>query len=156
MKQTLLLTIVLLLSSCDPAQYGYVWQIVNNTGQTVQLKQPDLDPNQPENIVTIPPNETQVIYITTGGKIRNQQTIYFNRCFEYYISVYGEEVYWQVLSEDGVILKTWKYLDRWLPDQRFFDETSWRKEFRSESGPGFISGGYYWTFEILTEDIAQN
>ncbi len=61
------------------------------------------------------------------------------------VKEFGEDASWQILSEDGTaVLRTWRYSDRDLPNQRFFDESSWS------------FAGTTWTFEILPDDILSD
>jgi hypothetical protein len=102
--------------------------------------------------VKIPPGGVVTLYgltTETGKNDRLSLGYYFRRS----ANSYGEDVYWQILSEDGTELKTWNYSDIGSTDQRFFEESSWLYEEKPGEG-GFIVAEYSWTFEIQPEDIS--
>jgi hypothetical protein len=130
--------------------------IANGTEQTLKLKFPLLNKkiqNYSETdkydykIYVVEPGMNEQIdayKIPYGTEYRFED--YFKKCAD----VYGEDVSWQILSEDDVVLKVWNYADVGQIDLRFFEETAW--------GPaGFVGdrGILVYEFEILTEDIEQ-
>lgn len=149
MKKILLyLTVIMLFSSCDPPQNEWVWVVVNSTERTLLLNFPYY---RGYNMETIAPGGVIALSRTTTntGKRHN---MYFDDYFKKFVGEYGEDAYWQILY-DGNVIKTWTYSDRGLPDQRFFDESSWRH--RQEEGGGFVVTRFTWTFEISPEDIVS-
>ena len=149
-KFVLLFCIGLFCVSCDPPQNAWIWLVKNNTEQTLKFKFPYSENYQTK---TLEPGDGIFIsdILTNTSRPHN---IDFYDYFRKVVSEYGENVYWQILSEDDVVLKTWSYSDRGLPYQRFFDKTSWH--YAQGSGFGFVVADYSWTFEILPEDISSN
>jgi hypothetical protein len=145
-KLLLLLSIVLMGVSCDPPQYDYTWCVKNSTGQTIQFKHPDSAVPY-----TAIPGKVVIMHMVTVSKKKNP--VNFNEYFTSSINSHGEDVSWQILSEDEeTVLKTWRYSDRNQPGQRFFNESLWKFNCLSE-GSGFVVESCSWSFEILPEDI---
>ena len=155
-KLLLFFTVAAAVISCDPSYDGWGWRVRNNTEQTLKFnfisqRQQDSPTYGLYNTVTIPPGGAYSIYGTetrTNGRDRMR----FDNYFINNVNSYGEEVYWQILSEDDVVLKTWKYSDMEMPDQRFFEESSWSLDILQPGGT-FVDVLYTWTFEILPKDI---
>ena len=144
--------------SCDPPQNAWHLEIRNNTEQSLKFnyiaqRHRDSPAYGVYNSVTIPQGETLSIYGTTT----NTGERYRMRLEDYFIksaASYGEDVYWQLLSEDDIVLKTWSYSNKGLPDQRFFEESSWIYDHKLGEGAR-IEIDYTWTFDILPKDIQQ-
>ncbi len=115
------------------------WQIYNGTAQTLILKCPYSEwlPN-----VDLEYKELKLKPSATLEICKDRVTRDVDSSLDYYFEKsaekFGEDVSWQILSEDGVVLKTWKYSDKDLPDQRFFEESEW---------------DYYYNFEWLTSEM---
>lgn len=150
----LLFALCFLCISCDPPQNAWRWNVKNNTGQTLKLKYPEYsinDNNSPTyRIAIISQDDSIFIYGNTTDK---KKVLNINYFFNTMTGRYGEDIYWQILSEDDVVLRTWNYLERGLPEQRFFDESSWYKE-QKNGDDAFVVMEYSWTFDILPEDIS--
>jgi hypothetical protein len=159
-KIMLFLGVIILCSSCgklitdlfggpDLAQkYQEVdWAIINKTEQSLKIKSPYFmynsishryETNGDYRITMIEQGDTVVVMdILVGENFED----YFTLCQ----NSYGEEVYWQILSEDDIVLKTWTNSDIEQLNQRFFEKSSWK----------YVSNkqGNSWIFEILSDDI---
>ena len=151
-KLILLFCIALFCISCDPPRNGWNWVVVNNTGQALTLKFPYMGIDQ---TYILQPWERVAITKIHTTNVEERYNLNFDYYFEMVAGRHGDDVSWQLLSEDGIVLRTWDYSDRGLPDQRFFEESAWIKK----PGPGqgaFIIATYSWTFNILREDIDSN
>ncbi len=67
----------------------------------------------------------------------------------------GEEVSLKISSEEGLLLKEWRYLDRDQSGKQFFNESFWRHYdvFINDGARATITD--VWVFTILPEDINQ-
>ena len=144
------------LISCDPFYDVWAWRINNNTDQTIKFnfitqRHPDSPAYGLYQAVTIPPGGTYSIH-GTETRTYGRDYIVFSYLFSNSANLYGEDVYWQILSEDDIVLKTWKYSDMDVPDQRFFKESLWNYE-KVPSEDNFVKIVHLWTFDILPEDI---
>lgn len=148
-KIVLLFCFAVFCVSCDPPQKGWRWIVVNSTGQTLKLTYPADNMSATYWTQPIAPDASLSIY---GRATDKKDNLYFDDFFKSIVSRYGEDVYWQILSEDDVVLKTWKFSDEHLSNPRFFEESSWNKEATS-GNEAFITTECSWTFEILPEDI---
>lgn len=129
---------------CDPPGNSGVWKIRNGTDQLLKFKCflcMNYDPSY--GIISVPPGES-VLLCRTAFLLKARIE------FDYYFSKCG--LYWQILSEDEVVLRTWDYSDIGLPDQRFFEESEWYFE-QNPGQSGRTLMEYSWIFEILPEDI---
>jgi hypothetical protein len=159
MKKLILLFITsVFFMACDPAQNIWIWAIENTTDQVLKFQYPGYAVNENGanadsyyHTKMILPGD--VIFIkTTKTKTGTQYGQYFDDYFKTFVSLHGNDIYWQIMSENGVPLKTWKYSEKDLPNQRFFDESEWHYSHK----PGedaFITTEYSWVFEIMSEDI---
>lgn len=156
----LLICIASLFASCKRNDWheDYVprmWYIGNRTDQTLIFKHPY--PGVGEGISFYPILAEKIRYRETRispyervaicrGMIPKESEPWVNFYFSQSAEALGEDVIWQIISEDGEVLKTWNYSDRYLPDQRFFNEKEWY-ETRSGLWPAF-------GFGITPEDIS--
>ncbi len=137
------------LTGCDPEGDEWQWWIKNSTDQTLKFKHLSYVPRTPAySTVTIAPGDSIVLYRV--GLDKSRFDYYFDKCAE----LSGEDVSWQILSEDNATLKSWNYSDKDLPNQRFFDELSWTYE-KKIGRQAFIDMVHSWTFDILPEDITS-
>lgn len=147
----LLFTIAFGLISCgESVGHQCSWYVNNCTDRTLILKYPHYTTNTGEYLSrTVIPGAS--IRIDGCKKISTSKV---NLSFDYYFIMNAEradhDIYWQILSESGEVLKTWTYSERGLPDQRFFEESSWKLSILEER-PRRIE--YSWTFEIMPNDI---
>ena len=148
-KLLLLLSAIILCAACGKfgqnPQYHCIWHIANYTEETLIFKYPSVS-NSVYLESELAPNSDVELYNVIIG--------YFPPFDEYIkksADMFGEDVYWQILSEDGTVLKTWKYSERELPNQRFFEESSWPHDKTSE----WLSVKNYWIFTISPEDIVS-
>ncbi len=145
--------VLVLFTACDPPQNCYSWWIKNSTDETLTLNFYDCTLYEPSyRTGLLSPGDSVVLYRICFGEKNHMQ---FDSYFEKSASLGGVNVHWQILSEDrNTVLKTWRYSDYSLPDQRFFEKSSWRHYVNA--GHGRISYEYLWTFEIQPEDITQD
>jgi hypothetical protein len=142
-----------------------LWYVYNDTEQTLILKCPypgkgkgiSFYPIVPENIeykeFKIAP-KSRLLTATDGtteysicsGMIPKDCESPFNYYFMQSAEALGENVSWQIFSEDGEVLKTWTYSNKDLPDERFFDESEWH-----EVQSGLWRNAY--SFKITPEDL---
>ena len=151
MKKLLLFLVVIApFTSCDPLHNDGEWYVENTTEQTLRLKFSYYSVDESGNTyyITIPTGRSMLIY---GSDMPIKTSPHFDYYFRRIIDLHGEDVYWQILSEDDVVLKTWNYSKKGLSDQRFFEDSSWAHS--SEPGSGFAETLFVWTFNILPEDI---
>ncbi len=142
-------------SSCDPPLITWIWSVKNSTEQTLKIRFiPQTHQNSPAygqyDTIIIPKDGNLTFYSITADA--NQYHASFSDYFRASTTMYGNDVYLQILSEDDVVLKTWNYSDADLFDRRFFDESAWHYK----KGPGqgaFVIASYSWIFDILPEDI---
>jgi hypothetical protein len=147
---------ILVLTGCDPPQYSWRWEMKNNTSQTISVKFIPRRHNDSASYglyvsPTVAPGGVVVLDVFST-KMKKGKSVGFADYFRQSANSYGNDVYWQILSEDGTVLKTWNYSDINSPDQRFFNESSWDYK----QGPGtdsFVVASHYWLFEISEEDI---
>ncbi len=71
------------------------------------------------------------------------------------VKEFGEDASWQILSENDVVLKTWNYSDYGLPNQQFFEESSWHYS-QIPGRSAFVTTEFLWTFDIRPEDITPD
>ncbi len=153
-KLILILTGMLLCMSCDPPQNAWIWAVKNSTDEVLKLKFPIIDGNEANyNTRIILPGDG-IFLFTTHTNTGKRDRLNFDYYFDRYVSLHDEELSWQLLSEDDVVIKTWKYLNNDLPDQRFFNEASWHYN-QGDGGYDFVEADYAWVFNILKEDISQ-
>ncbi len=155
-KLILLFCIALLCVSCAPHHNSWVWAIENQTGQTLKLKFPSYAVNQMGSDFTYNMHTLSVgdnVFIRSVTKDR-KHNLHFDYYFSEVVDYCGEEVYWQILSEDDVVLKTWNYSDINALNQQFFEESQWG--YMYGAGSRNIETMFVWTFEIQPEDISSN
>jgi hypothetical protein len=128
-----------------------MWSIVNKTERTLILKCPytetlfrDEHPYKYREF-TLAPNASAVVC-----KGHANVNLFYDFYHRTSANRYGQDVYWQILSEDGTVLKTWSYSDIGLPGQKFFEESSWSFHHYWEWG---IKDS--WLFRIRPEDIVN-
>ncbi|MDR0907313.1 MAG: hypothetical protein LBM63_01680 [Rikenellaceae bacterium] len=161
MKKLLLIGILALCGlvlnvSCDPTQNAWSWNIKNSTGQTLLLKYPNYTVHEFDfgyHTVTIMPGDSYSIFSSTNNLKTNLSFDYF---FSQIFNIYGEDVYWQIMSESGEVLRTWDYSDMGISGQTFFEETSWHLFTDSDKVSGFIDRSFIWVFDILPEYLCIN
>jgi hypothetical protein len=147
-KLLLIFAATALFVSCDPVRNDWSWKIKNSTDQTLTLEFFDFILYEPTyNTRSLIPGES-ILLDEVGLNSRD-----FNDYFKKSVRAYGEDVYWRILSDNNVVLKSWNYSDRNLPNQRFFEESEW--QYNQEPGGAFVLMEYSWTFEILPEDITS-
>ena len=155
-KMILLFCIALFCVSCDPPQNAWTWGVKNCTEQTLILKFPEYSIRDNGTLVyrtvTLQQGYTATLYSSHTSEHR---IINFSYFFDTIVNRYGEDVYWQILSEDKVVLKTWNYSERHLSDRNFFEKSLWQYA-QGPGGYGFVVADYSWTFEIQQEDISSN
>ncbi len=148
MKKLILFScIVIFCSSCarEFSDNYWRWGIVNNTDQTLVVK--ITNDNNEYNVYSLPSETYEFLF---ENITRHRDKMQFNDYFSKIANLYGDDVVWQILSEDEItVLKTWRYSDRDLPNQRFLDETSWSFQEWNASG----GHEHFWSFAILLEDI---
>ena len=152
----LLFCIIVMGVSCIPMDFNddyWDWIVKNDTEQILILKYPSgnyIDHTSWYDTYTLQPGDWAGI----GHRaIRRGKKLHFDNYFERIVSLHGQEVYWQILSEDQTsVLRTWRYSEKDQSDQQFFSESSWR--FKQNSGGD--GQEYLWTFEIQQEDISSN
>lgn len=159
-KLAIFLGIIMLFMSCNPTKwfkerYRWTWAVDNYSGQNLKLEYPYYSSD--ENCW-----EYRTCELVDGGLYISVNLHYVSTyeemiAFDYYFNesanYLGNDVCWRILSEEGAVLKTWRYSDRNKSGQRFFDESSWIY------GKGFaewLEVPLVWTFGIYPEDIAQN
>ncbi len=146
----LFLGAALLCVSCDPVQNSWRWYVKNGTEQTLILRYPYYSIHALEyQIFAIAPGDSVSIF---SSSFDSRNNLSFNYYFKKIIDNYGEDVHWQISSESEEVLKTWNYLNRGLPDQRFFEKSLWLYYDIPAHG-AFFDVRYSWVFEILPEDI---
>ncbi len=152
-KLVIFICVMIFCSSCRlfnewrDGKLSVDWRVMNVTEQTLIFKYP-----YSSSILTddfefmefeIEPMSEVVV---CRGENLQRGSVYFDSYFIRSAEMLGEDVSWQISSEDGVVLKTWRYLDKDLPDQRLFKEREWEA----------VSHSLYhsfWVFRIRPEDI---
>ena len=147
-KLILLLGILSMGFQCEDDEVFDVtqWGVRNNTDQTIKLKYPDIGIETSQlnyDIQSLNPGRSFRMY---SADFKDAHRLPFNYYFNEIVKLYGEDISWQILSEDDVVLKTWNYSERGLPNQQFFEEAEWNNQLQ----PGILST---WTFEILPDHI---
>ncbi len=153
MKKLLLfftVTAIALTTGCDPRGNSWQWWIKNSTDQVLKLKHFSYMPYTPAYGTAIILPGDSIVLDRIGHKPK--VSLRFDDYFEKSAGSYGENVYWQLLSEDDVVLRTWSYSNKNLPDQRFFEESAWHFD-KISGGDSFVIMQYIWTFHISPEDI---
>lgn len=152
-KLLLFLSLALLCTSCIKKieEFRRDWYIYNQTGRVLQLKCPYsesfLESDLEYKTLELQPNASIKI---CSGQVPAKDKPYIYYYFKKSSEKFGDDVSWQILSEDDIVLKEWSYLDRNLPDQRFFEESAWYNDIRP--------GGeiwHYFAFIIQPDDIAE-
>jgi hypothetical protein len=159
MKKLLMIGILalcgLLLSvSCNPNVYAGAreWRVKNDTNQTLILKYPNLMAFDSEYIISkIEPGGSVALFLNFA-KRESQDNLFFSSYFKLCVDHFGEDVYWQILSESGEVLKTYTYSDE---GHGFFNKSSWVQ------GGGLYPGiendmVTFWTFVIFGIDSVSN
>lgn len=136
-----------IITSCDPPQNAWVWIVENDTEQPIRFRFPYSDNYQTETIMPGDNINLSIRHTNTGKR----DNLRYDDLFERAVRDFGENVSWQITSENDEVLKTWNYSDKNLPDQRFFDESSWT--YGTAGRYQFIEAAYSWTFKIMPEDI---
>ncbi len=152
--------VVAAMTGGDPPRTVREWHIKNSTEQTLKLKflyhqfnNDDLRDYASFRIITISPEDSVMI---EAVDFESRKRIHFDYYFNNYVDSYGDDAYWQILSEDDEVLKTWNYSERDLPGQRFFEESEWRrgrKIIDLAFYSSFVEAVYTWTFDIRPEDL---
>ncbi len=159
MRKLYLLGLTLLCVSCGKGWWenyaAIIWTVRNDTEQTLILKSLYFDTGMPSSNPMLPGNleyrefeiEPNKSIMICKGMVPKGSRPWFNYYFEKSAEAFGEDVSWQILSENREVLKTWKYYDKNLPKQRFFEESEWQT---GKSGVCDVFG-----FIITFEDIQQ-
>ena len=153
MRKLILTSVVILLcAACDPYLSRYhsgTWFIKNCTDQTLTISFP---PHHRvwENRDVAAGDSVSIHYCEFEWK--SKVIPYFDRFLED-IAYYGDEnISLDVLSEQGELLKRWRYLDKDLPGKQFFNESPWHySQYHNKLDKVRITAK--WVFEILPEDL---
>ena len=143
---------MLLIVACDPPQDYHVgeWYAKNYTEQTLTLSFP---PDRYWQNKDVAPGDSvliQIFYFEYKGKI----IPYFDRLPQRMVYYSGENISLDLLSEQGDLLKRWRYLDKDLPGKQFFKETFWR--YYERPGGRFTTAiTAIWVFDIMPEDLIK-
>jgi hypothetical protein len=153
----LLLSPLFMAGSCEKfptPDSSSLWRIKNSTGQTLRI--------------TVPPRSLIVTY-PVSDPIDNRivpehpialmlRDIYdgpvppFDSLLDVWNNLTEEDMFFEVFSNEGLLLARWNYSDKDMPGRQFFNESSW--QYHEEiGGEGEIKAT--WTFEILPEDISS-
>ncbi len=154
MKRVLFLLVCLggvLCTMCDPERRAGVYYVKNNTERTLHLLQSGSGNSIHTPRGVIAPGDS----IQFGSAyVRKNKHPYFELWIRDEVARQGKEVSLKVSSQDGVLLKEWRYLDRSQPGKQFFSEPFWRHYdvFRDDWTRTIITD--LWIFDIQPEDIA--
>ncbi len=153
-KLILCCAVALVCASCSPFGHEEMdWYVSNGTEQVLKFEYPYCSTNDDMvEYVVKTLSAKEVVFIGESWS-KGNNGISFSHYFEKCADLYGDDVYWRISSNDGTVLKTWKYADRGGNQEiRFFDKTAWKVTGDSEWAGVWSS----WTFEILPEDIQTN
>jgi len=150
-KIIFLLVIVLLFTECTPPQsYHYgEWYAKNHTEQTITLSFPPYERYWQSRDVA--PGDSVLIQIYEF-EYKEKIIPYFDRLPQRMASFSGEDISLDLLSEQGDLLKRWRYLDKDLPGKQFFKETLWRYYEKIISGDKITA---IWVFDIKPDDLIE-
>jgi hypothetical protein len=156
-KLLLFFCVVLFCISCVNDWWNYyttkVWAIENHTNRTLVLRCPYSESESRSNPVLASDFEyrefkaaptTRTVICKSAIPLEHEP--WFDFYFTKSVEAFGENVSWQIFSEDGEMLKTWNYSNKDLSDQRFFDRFAW-----DDTREWGLWGSF--TFDIRTEDI---
>ncbi len=130
------------------------WSVMNKTELTLLFKYPhssslfQSDSHYGEQIIA-PGSGISIC----NGSLPERKHLNFHSYFERSADTFGDDVCWQILSENGDVLKTWNYSDVAQSNHRFFEESSWK--YNQTSGEWLTSTINKWTFDIIPEDITS-
>lgn len=150
-------TIILLslvITACDPAQYGSAYYVKNSTDQPLKLCLGGSDDSIYPIVGIVAPGDS-AHFSGTSVVIRGKNKLYFDWFIQEQVSRWGDEVSLKVSSPENSLLKEWDYLDRNQSGKQFFNESSWRHYDVFDGGKGIITLKDIWVFTILPEDINQ-
>ncbi len=145
-KLILFLGAALLCVSCDPPlNYNKAhWFVKNNTEQTLKIDNPFRS-----TVRSIVPGDSIEIY---GTNFPPSKIVSFDYFGQRMIEECGEDVAFNVVSEEDGLLKQYRYVDRDLVGKQFFKESSWF-HYKINVSSQEVDKKYIWVFEILPEDI---
>lgn len=160
MKKTiLLLCVVFSCSACFPTQYRYngEWFVKNCTDYPLALIYPELnDDIDGFNTLHIAPGDSTLI---SGFGFNTDTKPRFDKWLEFAAGSVHQIL--NVLSEDGDLLREWRYDEREMPGKQFYDESYWKCY---PDIPGYTDDSVIktvvisktaWVFEIMPEDIVD-
>ena len=124
--------VAMMCASCKPwggKNLSMAWYVANVTEQTLILKCPYTasllsDDYEYREFKIAPMSEV----IVCSGKNLRVEDIPIDSYFKRSAEVLGEVAICQILSEDGAVLKIWKYPNIDLSNRSFFDQTKWNQE----------------------------
>lgn len=148
--------ITLIMIACDPDDLLFThdcyWYAKNNTDQTlIIITTPPALIDQPDAVVN--PGDSVLIN-------ECHQAIHFGSpSFELYYIIRDGKTYrnqsTSIYSEDGELLKEWKYIDKDAAGRQLFNESYWRIYDRKKpTDPEVPTRIYTGVFDIIPEDIA--
>ena len=128
---------------CEPDYHRGEWYVKNYTDQTLTI--------------SFPPHYWKNKDVVSGDSVLIQmfkftekaKTIPYFDLFPRTMVSYGYNTV-KIVSKDSILLKTWNYSDRDLPDKQFFKESSWRYYKNPKASMDAI-----WVFDIMPEDIIK-
>ncbi|MDR2911920.1 MAG: hypothetical protein LBV38_01260 [Alistipes sp.] len=153
-KLALLFAVTLSCVGCfkvpDDVRYDSEWRVRNSTAQTLVISpRPYAGPNTGSGARTLLAGEEVVFYARSEKAYRP----YFEMVMVLWRGRADEEISFDVLSTEGVLLKSWRYdVDAAEADGRFFNEANW--EYSSDFGKRRKKWAS-WLFEILPREIEQ-
>jgi hypothetical protein len=128
----------------NPIYNNGEWWIENSTSQTISIHS-GLSRNQSE---LLSPGSTLKLY---DGVFEIWEMPDFISLIEGWETSSEENIYFELRSLSGAVLKTWKYDDRELLDRQFFSPDAWTRE--QTPGERVDEIVVRWKFSITENDL---
>lgn len=148
----LIIWVILFITSCGSEKYGADdharWYIKNSIEYPIKALILTYDGGKQ---VILPNDSVSVRYekIKTKKNGTTFDLLYSETTWE---KLNEQDQRIDIISEKGVVLKTWYYKNKGESGKQFFDEKYWKLYKKSNIGPTGRTD-YNWIFEITPEDI---
>lgn len=137
---------ILLSASCDPPKYmkthDAYWYVKNHTDRPLKV----LAPSHASNYIVVNAGDSSYFYAFSPGQQLGAPP------FDLLLwNTPEQDRHIDILNEQDLLLKSWKYTDKDVEGRQLFRESCWRLYTRDfEYSTQLI---YMWVFDIYPEDI---
>ena len=153
--------VIFLCAVCDPPHYDSkgAWYVRNCTAQSIKLEIAGKIENPYFDQLIAPGDSIQIFHMGFVHR-KNEvpffdaihlQSLWSERAEQSWNNVNEQDRYIKILSEEDVLLRTWKYPEKDQPGKQFFNESAWKYNINLNENDYYAIAT--WVFEVQPEDI---